>query len=119
MENAVVSDGANIHGALHDPHARRHLMNQIRAKGGRLIVSAVVLATAASGVTAVMFGQSAEAATGTTLQAAAAASGRYFGTAIPQSKLGDGTLTGVANREFSMVTAENEMKPDATEPSQN
>ncbi|GHJ47670.1 beta-xylanase [Catellatospora sp. TT07R-123] len=57
----------------------------------------------------------ASAAAGT-LGAAAAQSGRYFGTAIAASRLGDSTYTTIAAREFNMVTAENEMKPDATEP---
>nr|WSS71739.1 endo-1,4-beta-xylanase [Streptomyces sp. NBC_01175] len=51
-----------------------------------------------------------------TLGAAAAQSGRYFGTAIASGKLGDSAYTSIANREFNMVTAENEMKIDATEP---
>ncbi|MFH8237709.1 endo-1,4-beta-xylanase [Streptomyces sp. NPDC018321] len=51
-----------------------------------------------------------------TLGAAAAQSGRYFGTAIASGKLGDSTYTTIANREFNSVTAENEMKIDATEP---
>ncbi|WP_344088516.1 endo-1,4-beta-xylanase [Luedemannella helvata] len=53
---------------------------------------------------------------GTTLKAAANRTGRYFGTAISTSRLGDSTYTTIANREFDMVTAENEMKIDATEP---
>jgi len=56
-------------------------------------------------------------AAGSTLQDAASGSGRYFGTAIAAGRLGDSTYTGIASREFSMVTPENEMKPDATEPS--
>ncbi|WNM43109.1 endo-1,4-beta-xylanase [Micromonospora halotolerans] len=55
-------------------------------------------------------------AAASTLGAAAAQSGRYFGTAIAAGRLGDSTYTTVAGREFTMVTAENEMKPDATEP---
>ncbi|WP_217144455.1 endo-1,4-beta-xylanase [Streptomyces sp. AC627_RSS907] len=51
-----------------------------------------------------------------TLGAAAAQSGRYFGTAIASGKLGDSTYTTIAGREFNSVTAENEMKIDATEP---
>ncbi|MGW2339268.1 endo-1,4-beta-xylanase [Streptomyces sp. NPDC001661] len=51
-----------------------------------------------------------------TLGAAAAQSGRYFGTAIASGKLSDSAYTTIANREFNMVTPENEMKPDATEP---
>ncbi|MFC8421267.1 endo-1,4-beta-xylanase [Streptomyces sp. NPDC057236] len=51
-----------------------------------------------------------------TLGAAAAQSGRYFGVAIASGRLGDSTYTSIANREFNSVTAENEMKIDATEP---
>ena len=58
-------------------------------------------------------------AAATTLGAAAAQSGRYFGTAISNGKLGDSAYTTIAAREFNMVTPENEMKPDATEPNQN
>ena len=54
-----------------------------------------------------------------TLGAAAAQSGRYFGTAISSGKLSDSAYTTIANREFNMVTPENEMKIDATEPQQN
>ncbi|MFB9185320.1 endo-1,4-beta-xylanase, partial [Dactylosporangium sucinum] len=53
-------------------------------------------------------------AAASTLGAAAAQSGRYFGTAIAASRLGDSTYSTIAGREFNMVTAENEMKPDAT-----
>ncbi|MBP3081162.1 Endo-1,4-beta-xylanase A precursor [Streptomyces sp. ADI96-15] len=51
-----------------------------------------------------------------TLGAAAAQSGRYFGTAIASGKLGDPAYTTIASREFDSVTAENEMKIDATQP---
>jgi endo-1,4-beta-xylanase len=64
-------------------------------------------------------GSQASAATASTLGGAAAQSGRYFGTAIAAGKLGDSAYTAIANREFNMVTAENEMKMDATEPQQN
>jgi len=50
---------------------------------------------------------------------AAERGGRYFGTAIAAGKLGDSAYTTIAGREFNMVTPENEMKWDATEPSQN
>ncbi|WP_276587474.1 endo-1,4-beta-xylanase [Amycolatopsis iheyensis] len=75
---------------------------------------ATVAATAAVLVTA----PGADAAA-STLGAAAAQSGRYFGTAIAASKLGNSAYTTIASREFTMVTPENEMKPDATEPNQN
>ncbi|MER5746621.1 endo-1,4-beta-xylanase [Streptomyces sp. NPDC002225] len=53
-----------------------------------------------------------------TLGGAAAQSGRYFGAAITSGKLGDSAYTTIAGREFNSVTAENEMKIDATEPQQ-
>jgi endo-1,4-beta-xylanase len=55
----------------------------------------------------------------TTLGAGAAQSGRYYGAAIAAPKLSDTAYTTIAAREFNMVTAENEMKIDATEPNQN
>ncbi|TDD87373.1 1,4-beta-xylanase [Actinomadura darangshiensis] len=58
------------------------------------------------------------AAAESTLGAAAAQSGRYFGTAIASGRLNDSAYTTIASREFTMVTAENEMKIDATEPQQ-
>src|SRR5690606_32491572 len=64
-------------------------------------------------------GISSAQAAGSTLQDAAAESDRYFGTAIAGSRLSDTQYTTIANREFNMITAENEMKMDATEPSQN
>ncbi|WDZ87829.1 non-reducing end alpha-L-arabinofuranosidase family hydrolase [Micromonospora cathayae] len=54
-----------------------------------------------------------------TLGAAAAQSGRYFGAAVAANKLSDGAYTTILNREFNSVTPENEMKIDATEPQQN
>ncbi|MEU7543561.1 endo-1,4-beta-xylanase, partial [Streptomyces sparsogenes] len=49
------------------------------------------------------------------LGAQAAQSGRYFGTAVAAGRLGDGTYSTILNREFNMVTPENEMKWDTTE----
>ena len=54
-----------------------------------------------------------------TLGAAAAQSGRYFGTAMGSNAVGNSLDTSIAAREFTMVTPENEMKPDATEPNPN
>jgi endo-1,4-beta-xylanase len=79
----------------------------------RSLIGGTVAAVATIGVIMVM--PNANAAAGT-LGAAAAQSGRYFGTAIAASRLGDSTYTTIAGREFNMVTPENEMKPDATEP---
>ena len=58
----------------------------------------------------------AHAASGT-LGAAAAGSGRYFGTAVAAGRLGDSTYSTILDREFNMITPENEMKWDTTEPS--
>jgi len=77
------------------------------------MIGGAVAAVATFGVATVM--PAANAAAGT-LGAAAAQSGRYFGTAIAAGRLGDSTYTTIAGREFNMVTPENEMKPDATEP---
>jgi endo-1,4-beta-xylanase len=55
---------------------------------------------------------------GSTLGASAAESGRYFGAAVPNFKLSDSTFSGILDREFNMITPENEMKWDATEPQQ-
>ena len=80
-----------------------------------LVAASLSLAVAAAGLAAALPAQAAAS----TLGAAAAQSGRYFGTAISAGKLSDSTYSTVANREFNMITAENEMKWDATEPSQN
>ncbi|MGW0605194.1 endo-1,4-beta-xylanase [Streptomyces sp. NPDC002640] len=74
-----------------------------------LLVGAVGLATA-------LVGPPTASAAESTLGAAAAQSGRYFGTAIASGRLGDSAYTTIANREFNSVTAENEMKIDATQP---
>ena len=50
-----------------------------------------------------------------TLGAQAAQSGRYFGAAVAAGKLGDTTYAAILNREFNMVTPENEMKWDTIE----
>ncbi|WP_423509596.1 endo-1,4-beta-xylanase [Streptomyces xinghaiensis] len=54
-----------------------------------------------------------------TLGAAAAEKGRYFGTAVAANRLGEADYVATLNREFNSVTAENKMKWDALEPSQN
>ncbi|MGY4642990.1 endo-1,4-beta-xylanase [Cellulomonas sp. URHB0016] len=71
------------------------------------------------GLVAGMVAVAQPAAAASTLGASAAERGRYFGTAIAGGRLGDSAYTTIANREFTMVTAENEMKMDATEPVQN
>ncbi|KSW29966.1 endo-1,4-beta-xylanase, partial [Cellulomonas sp. B6] len=89
-------------------------MSKLRRGSGRGARCAAAVAVLTLVVTGVAAG-SAQAA-GSTLQAAAAESGRYFGTAIAAGRLNDSTYSTIANREFNMITAENEMKMDATEP---
>ncbi|MDH6225894.1 endo-1,4-beta-xylanase [Streptomyces sp. MJP52] len=91
--------------ALPTSDIRRRIRGPVLA----LVAGAVGLATA-------LVGPSNATAAESTLGAAAKQSGRYFGTAIASGKLGDSTYTSIANREFNSVTAENEMKIDATEP---
>ncbi|HEX5205027.1 MAG TPA: endo-1,4-beta-xylanase, partial [Actinoplanes sp.] len=85
-------------------------MNQMRPTRFRLVLAGAASAAVVAGM-ALMLPGSAEAAA-STLGAAAAQSGRYFGTAIAAGRLGDSTYSTIAGREFNMITAENEMKPD-------
>ncbi|MDG4859223.1 endo-1,4-beta-xylanase [Streptomyces sp. T-3] len=89
----------------------------VRRKIGVLLTALLlgILGTVAAPVVP-QTAHAAESAAESTLGAAAAQSGRYFGTAIASGRLGDSTYTTIANREFNSVTAENEMKIDATEP---
>lgn len=76
-------------------------------------LAAVVCGVVAAGLV------SGPAQAATTLGAAAAQSGRYFGTAVAAGKLSQSQYTTILDREFNMVTPENEMKWDTTEPSRN
>ncbi|WP_308201215.1 endo-1,4-beta-xylanase [Paractinoplanes maris] len=88
------------------------MTRRIRPRSLFLTTAAALLA----GAGAIALAPAADAAS--TLGASAQQSGRYFGVALSAGKLNDATYTTIANREFDMVTAENEMKLDATEPSQ-
>ncbi|MFI2201796.1 non-reducing end alpha-L-arabinofuranosidase family hydrolase, partial [Streptomyces sp. NPDC020192] len=81
----------------------------------RVLAAAVVLAAAGAAVPLVAL--AAHTPNARTLAAAAAGSGRYFGTAVPSGRLGDSTYSTILDREFNMITPENEMKWDTTEPS--
>src|SRR4051812_32291099 len=83
---------------------RRRVLGAVGVGGLAVVVVLGVVSTAA--------------AAASTLHAAAAEKGRYFGTAVAAYKLGDSVYSGILDREFGMVTPENEMKWDATEPSQ-
>ncbi|MFE9751423.1 endo-1,4-beta-xylanase, partial [Saccharothrix saharensis] len=85
----------------------------------RSVVRAALVSTLVTATTGAAVLLATSASAGTTLGASAAESGRYFGTAVAANRLSDSTYVGILNREFNMVTAENEMKIDATEPNQN
>lgn len=85
----------------------------VRRRSRSLLLALVIGVLSAA--TALVTPQTARAAE-STLGAAAAQNGRYFGTAIASGRLGDSAYTTIAAREFNSVTAENEMKIDATEP---
>ncbi|MFJ9665008.1 endo-1,4-beta-xylanase [Streptomyces sp. NPDC101219] len=89
--------------------ARPPVRQKLRAAMLALVAGSVGLAGA---LVAPSPAQAAES----TLGAAAAQSGRYFGVAIAANRLSDSTYASIANREFNSVTAENEMKIDATQP---
>ncbi|GLI01409.1 beta-xylanase [Phytohabitans aurantiacus] len=99
--------------AANSPPVHRGGTRRNRSLIVRALVTGVVGVMAVT--TAAVLMPSANAAE-STLGAAAAQSGRYFGTAIAAGRLGNSTYTTIAGREFNMVTAENEMKPDATQP---
>ncbi|MGI5216027.1 endo-1,4-beta-xylanase [Plantactinospora sp. CA-290183] len=86
-----------------------------RRWGTRALLSLLATALLTAG-TALLFAGPASA--GTTLGASAAEKGRYFGAAVAAGRMGDNTYITILNREFNSVTAENEMKWDATEPQQ-
>ena len=82
---------------------------------GTLVLGTLAAVTVQGSAGASSSAGSASAAA-STLGAAAQQSGRYFGTAISANRLGDSQYTTIANREFDMITAENEMKIDSMQP---
>ncbi|HSX97748.1 MAG TPA: endo-1,4-beta-xylanase, partial [Streptomyces sp.] len=83
-----------------------------------MLAAAVALAAAAAAVPLIALAEDTpKARTPTVAADAAADSGRYFGTAVASGRLGDSTYSTILDREFNMITPENELKWDATEPS--
>ncbi|QOV40466.1 endo-1,4-beta-xylanase [Streptomyces ferrugineus] len=91
-------------------------MNPLKRLGRRRASVLALLAATVLAIPGTATG-APDAVKASTLGAQAAQSGRYFGTAVAAGRLGDGTYTGILDREFNSVTAENEMKWDTTEPS--
>ncbi|MFB9849811.1 endo-1,4-beta-xylanase, partial [Micromonospora andamanensis] len=97
---------------------------KLRATGGRIaglrprtmLMSGA--AAAALLVSTALIAPSAHAAA-STLGAAAAQSGRYFGAATNSFQLSNSAYATILNREFNSIVAENEMKWYANEPQQN
>ncbi|MFD8411014.1 non-reducing end alpha-L-arabinofuranosidase family hydrolase [Streptomyces sp. NPDC059650] len=91
-------------------------MKGLHRRGRRRRTLAIGLSAAAlvAGVMTLLPGSAGAA---TPLGTQAAPSGRYFGTAVAAGRLGDARYTGILDREFNMITPENEMKWDAIEPS--
>ncbi len=83
----------------------------------RFLIGTVAFLVVVLAVGMVFVNRSPRAAGASTLGAAAAQSGRYFGTSIATGNLGISQYTNVLNTQFTAVTPENEMKWDTTEPS--
>ncbi|MFN8077188.1 MAG: endo-1,4-beta-xylanase [Kineosporiaceae bacterium] len=95
------------------------MSDPVKARGRAAMSARLACLVAPLGVAligaALIVPTSADAA-GTTLAEAARQSGRYFGTAMTTGDTNDPSQEPTVRREFDMMTAVNEMKPDATEP---
>ncbi|WP_326826846.1 endo-1,4-beta-xylanase [Streptosporangium sp. NBC_01756] len=92
------------------PHGRYHM-------GRSGVRNALVLSTVGVLSAALAVALSAPASAASTLGAAAAEKGRYFGAAVAANHLGESSYATVLDREFNSVTPENEMKWDTVESS--
>src|SRR5690242_962770 len=87
----------------------------MRLTSRRLAVGLALAAAATAVVTAVATAMPAQGATA--LRSLAEAKSRYFGTALTTGDVTNSSESSVAAAQFDMVTPGNEMKWDATEPS--
>ncbi|MEE1941335.1 endo-1,4-beta-xylanase [Streptomyces sp. TRM 70361] len=100
----------------HTPADPRRARRRPRSALRNAVVLGAGLAMAAAGTLTALSGSASAAST---LGASAAEQGRYFGTAIAANRMGESDYMNVLNREFNSITAENEMKWNALEPSRN
>jgi endo-1,4-beta-xylanase len=98
---------------LHRRRARGPSAPTVRPRQ-RLVLAVAAAACLAGGVVATTVPATAA---GSTLRAAAEAQGKYFGTEVTGNMINNTTITNLAAQQFDMVTPGNEMKWDATEPS--
>ncbi|EIE97550.1 endo-1,4-beta-xylanase [Saccharomonospora glauca] len=87
--------------------------SRVRTRLRKAVTAAVVGVMTAGGLVAAAGTASAQ----TTLAEAAAATGRYFGTAVAAGRLGEQDYTATLNREFNSITAENSWKWESLQPS--
>ncbi|MEV2240602.1 1,4-beta-xylanase, partial [Micromonospora sp. NPDC049891] len=80
--------------------ASGRLATRLRPRAALVSAAAGLALVATSMVVVTSSAQAAES----TLGAAAAQSGRYFGAAVAANKLSDSTYVGILNREFNSVT---------------
>src|SRR3954447_17416248 len=96
--------------------SRRHIAGSTTMSRHAVFRTALILGATGllAATVAVAASPSAQAATG--LGAGAATKGRFFGTAVNANTLTDSTYSNLLATEFTMVTPENELKWEATDP---
>ncbi|GCE76216.1 endo-1,4-beta-xylanase [Cellulomonas biazotea] len=90
-------------------------------RGARTATRTVLRTTVAAAAAALVVGAAVAipAQAASTLKEAATAAGKDIGFALDPNRLSESAYKNIADTEFTLVVAENAMKWDATEPSQN